>query len=536
MGLLESSLFDSVKASGADKATWSSLVAGNRQLQIGSETGWKWQPSDIETITSNVDHLALLTFVFPDSAAANSLQAAPLADSVPLPQNLSVSVLPTTSNPLASLSQDSALAFSVPYNQAPEFLAKSQELPNSAATIPTDANARQGLEAEPTKEKKMWIMKAAKGDETKRGLRKWASNAWTEFLDLLKNAESLDIIIMVLGYISMHLTFVSLFVSMRRMGSNFWLFATSLFSSVFAFLFGLIVTTRMGVPMNMVLLSEGLPFLVVTIGFEKAIVLTKAVLSASLNTQRPHPEVGEKKYGVSPTSIQYAVQVAISEKGFEIVRDYAIEICILVAGAASGVQGGLQQFCFLAAWILFFDCVLLFTFYTAILSVKLEINRIKRHVALRQALEDDGVNPRVAENVAQSDDWPKTDGAQVSDANIFGQKVKGSSIPKFKGLMVSGFIIINILNLCTIPFRGGNSSVQFSGANIFSGSSFSSVLTPPPMDPFKVASSGLDSIAEVAKSHDKPTVVTVLPPIKYELEYPSIHYAEPAPKHRKTCC
>lgn len=533
MGLLESSLFDSVKASGADKATWSSLVAGNRQLQIGPETAWKWQASDVETVPSNVDHLALLTFVFPDSAAANSLQAAPLADSVPLPQNLSVTSLPSTSNPLASLSQDSALAFAVPYNQAPEFLAKSQELPNSAATVPTDPNARQGLEAEPIQEKKMWIMKAAKGDETRRGLRRWASNAWTEFLDLLKNAETLDIIIMVLGYISMHLTFVSLFVSMRRMGSNFWLFATTLFSSVFAFLFGLIVTTKMGVPMNMVLLSEGLPFLVVTIGFEKAIVLTKAVLSASLNTQRPHHEVGEKKYGVSPTSIQYAVQVAISEKGFEIVRDYAIEICILIAGAASGVQGGLQQFCFLAAWILFFDCVLLFTFYTAILSIKLEINRIKRHVALRQALEDDGINPRVAEKVAQSDDWPKADGSQTSEANIFGRKVKGSSIPKFKGLMVSGFIIINILNLCTIPFRGGNSSVQLPGAAMFSGSSFSSVLTPPPMDPFKVASNGLDSIAEMAKAHDKSTIVSVLTPIKYELEYPSIHYAEPATKHRK---
>lgn len=530
MGLLESSLFDSVVASGADKATWSSLVAGNRQLQISSETGWKWQASAVETVPSNVDHLALLTFVFPDSAAVNPAQAGPL---VPLPMNISVNPLPETSNPLSSISQDKALAFAVPYNQAPEFLAKSQELPTSVAPIPTDPNARQGLEAEPVEEKKMWIMRAARGDETKGGLRKWVSNAWTEFLDLLKNAETLDIIIMVLGYISMHLTFVSLFVSMRRMGSNSWLFATTLFSSVFAFLFGLIVTTKMGVPMNMVLLSEGLPFLVVTIGFEKAIVLTKAVLSASLNTQRPHAEVGEKKYGVSPTSIQYAVQVAISEKGFEIVRDYAIEICILAAGAASGVQGGLQQFCFLAAWILFFDCVLLFTFYTAILSIKLEINRIKRHVALRQALEDDGVNPRVAENVAESDDWPKADSAQHSEANIFGRKVKGSSIPKFKGLMVSGFIIINILNLCTIPFRGGNSGIQIPSANMFSGSSFSSVLTPPPMDPFKVASSGLDTIAELAKEHDKATIVTVLTPIKYELEYPSIHYAEPAPKHRK---
>jgi hydroxymethylglutaryl-CoA reductase (NADPH) len=421
IGLLESSLFDSVKSHGG-KADWSSLLEGSRQLRVGSETGWKWQASDTEApVPVNADHLALLTFVFPDSLAANSPQNAPLAETVPLPQNLSVSALPSTSNPLAPISQDSALAFEVPYSQAPEFLARSQELPN-ASPLPTDESSRHGFDAEILKEQKMWIMKAAKADATRGSVRHWAANAWTEFVDLIKNAETLDIIIMVLGYISMHLTFVSLFVSMRRMGSNFWLFATTLFSSVFAFLFGLIVTTKLGVPMNMVLLSEGLPFLVVTIGFEKAIVLTKAVLSAALDTRRPGPDSPKSgkvdKYGISSTSIQHAVQVAINEKGYEIVRDYAIEICILVAGAASGVQGGLQQFCFLAAWILFFDCVLLFTFYTAILSIKLEINRIKRHVALRQALEDDGVNTRVAEQVAQSDDWPKAekDGSQTKTA------------------------------------------------------------------------------------------------------------------------
>ena len=538
IGLLDSSLFDSVKSNTTGKADWGSLIEGSRQLRVGAETGWKWQASDPETpVPQDVDHIALLTFVFPDSLAANSPQTAPLAETVPIPQNLSVTALPPTSNPLAPISQDSALAFSVPYIQAPEFLARAQELPN-AANIPADENARNGYEAEPMQEQKKWIMKAARADDIKGSVRHWAANAWTEFVDLLKNAETLDIIIMVLGYISMHLTFVSLFVSMRRMGSNFWLFATTLFSSVFAFLFGLIVTTKMGVPMNMVLLSEGLPFLVVTIGFEKAIVLTKAVLSAALDTRRPPPKdspklgPSEKKYGVSSTSIQYAVQVAINEKGYDIVRDYAIEICILIAGAASGVQGGLQQFCFLAAWILFFDCILLFTFYTAILSIKLEINRIKRHVALRQALEDDGVNRRVAENVAQSDEWPKADKTGNKETNIFGRKVRDSSIPKFKVLMVSGFIIINILNLCTIPFRGGKSNAEPPTVTGLSGHGLSSVMTPPPMDPFKVASNGLDSIFEMAKSHNRSTAVTILTPIKYELEYPSVHYASPT-KNRK---
>ncbi|KAI9870128.1 MAG: 3-hydroxy-3-methylglutaryl-coenzyme A (HMG-CoA) reductase isozyme, partial [Pleopsidium flavum] len=281
----------------------------------------------------------------------------------------------------------------------------------------------------------------------------------------------------------------------------------------------------------MVLLSEGLPFLVVTIGFEKPIILTKAVLSASLNSRRQQsqPLTGNPRDN-SPMTIQKAVQVAVKEKGFEIVKDYCIEIAILTAGAASGVQGGLRQFCFLAAWILVFDCLILFTFYTAILSIKLEINRIKRHVTLRKALEEDGVSRRVAENVASSDEWPKFDmdggttgtGSLSTETALFGKKVGDSSVPKFKVLMVSGFIIINVLNLCTLPFRTGDRNTALSKV-----SGLSNVMTPLPMDPFKVADNGLEIILASAKDRRTTTIVTVLPPIKYELGYPSAHSAAP---------
>ena len=327
---------------------------------------------------------------------------------------------------------------------------------------------------------------------------------------------------MTLGYLSMHLTFISLFLSMKRLGSNFWLATSVLLSSVFAFLFGLLVTTKLGVPINMVLLSEGLPFLVVTIGFEKSIILTKAVLSASYDTKRKNQANGHiTRSGTahpaqtSSSSIEDAILSAVRENGFEIVRDYAIEIAILVAGAASGVQGGLRQFCFLAAWILAFDCALLFTFYTTILCIKLEINRIKRHVALRKALEEDGINRRVAENVASRNDAPESG----SGFNIFGQKIKPSSVPKFKIWMVTGFVIINVFNLCSIPFRDTRGMKTPSTA-------MANVLAPTPIDPFKVAENGLDAIYVSAKSRHIETLVTVLPPIKYELEYPSVHYSE----------
>ena len=346
---------------------------------------------------------------------------------------------------------------------------------------------------------------------------------------MTKHAETLDIIIMTLGYLSMHLTFISLFLSMKRLGSNFWLATSVLLSSVFAFLFGLLITTRLGVPVNMVLLSEGLPFLVVTIGFEKSIVLTKAVLSASYDSKRKtlangnvngHLRGGPNVLSSSSSSsIQDAILSAVSENGYEIVRDYTIEIAILVAGAASGVQGGLRQFCFLAAWILFFDCALLFTFYTTILCIKLEINRIRRHIELRKALEDDGINRRIAENVASSNDWPANASESGSGFNIFGQKIKASSVPRFKLWMVTGFVIINVFNLCTIPFRNTRGMKTPSTA-------MANVLTPAPIDPFKVAENGLDAIYVTAKGEKVETYVTVLPPIKYELEYPSIHYSE----------
>ncbi|KAI9789453.1 MAG: 3-hydroxy-3-methylglutaryl-coenzyme A (HMG-CoA) reductase isozyme [Piccolia ochrophora] len=545
VGLLEGSIFDQLSAldKAPVRADWGSLIQGSRTLRLDGGVGWKWQTEENGvSIEDRQDdqHLALVTLVFVDSLTPDT-KIVPQGPEIIDSQNVSTaSSLPSTSNRLTAISQDSTLTYSIPYHDAEQFLQNIQEIEvaqTSSPPVSRDENASDQTSIE----EKRWIMKAAKGDgHDKRGmLQRWAGGAWNGFVDLLKNAETLDIVIMILGYLSMHLTFVSLFLSMRRMGSNFWLATTVLFSSVFAFLFGLIITSKSGVPLNLVLLSEGLPFLVVTIGFEKPIILTKAVLSASLSRRQRASSPVSLKNGAhsngddtAPVTIQYAVQAAVEEKGFEIVRDYCIEIVILVAGAASGVQGGLRQFCFLAAWILVFDCILLFTFYTAILSIKLEINRIRRHVALRKALEEDGVSRRVAENVAQRNEWPKAsqDASRLSTAPttqetpIFGRKIREGNVPTFKVLMVSGFILINVFNLCTIPFRSGH---RLTSAPAVSG--LSSVVTQPPMDPFTVAGNGLDFIFNDAKDTNARTIVTVLAPIKYEFELPSVHYASMEP-------
>ncbi|KAF2492307.1 hypothetical protein BU16DRAFT_584414 [Lophium mytilinum] len=520
IGVLDQGLFDRSPAisSTSGKVDFNTLMVGSKRLRVGEDTDWQWQveeTSSTSKLEKTTRELALLTLVFPDLPAFNSAHTAPLGQSV-IPDNSSAKLLPSSSSSFSNISPDTSLAFSIALSEAPQFLAAMQEIPPAEASAESDDS-----DHEATVEAKKWIMKAARSSSGSGGLRNWTRDSWTSFVDLLKNAETLDIVIMVMGYLSMHLTFVSLFLSMRRLGSNFWLATTVLFQSAFAFLFALLVTLGLGVPINMVLLSEGLPFLVVTIGFEKPIILTKAVLSASIDARRSQNKEGGNN---EPITIQNAVQAAVKEHGFEIVRDYCIEILILVAGSLSGVQGGLRQFCFLAAWILLFDGVLLFTFFTSILSIKLEINRIKRHVNLRRALEDDGVNRSVAESVAASNDWPRNESGSVNQSGehtVFGRRVRDNSIPKFKVLMVTGFIIVNVLNVCTLPFRA---SRHPAAAKM---SRFSSVVAPPPMDPFKVAGSGLDSIFISAQASGVSTSVTVVAPIKYELEFPSVHYAFP---------
>ncbi|KAJ5327543.1 Hydroxymethylglutaryl-CoA reductase class I/II substrate-binding [Penicillium brevicompactum] len=515
VGLLEGSLLDTSRDSQsvAGQVDTDALLQGSRNLRLGESTSWKWQAEDIwtdsETEKPAAQHLALATLIFPDSTS-NSVSTAPAADDVPVPANVSAKSVPYTPNLFSQFTSDSSLAYTVPFEQVSELLKAVQEIPNSSPE-------------EEEEESKMWIMRAARGPAygSRRAVKLWFADAWNSFVDLIKHAETIDIVIMALGYLSMHLSFVSLFFSMRRLGSNFWLAATVLLSGAFAFLFGLHVTTKLGVPINLLLLSEGLPFLVVTIGFEKPIMLTRAVLKASVDGRRPGPGAAPRPLASSaPRSIQDSITAAIKDQGFEIVQHYCIEIGLLALGAASGVQGGLQQFCFLAALILFFDCVLLFTFYTTILCIKLEITRIKRHVALRKALEEDGINRSVAENVASSNDWPSAgSGSNEADTSIFGRKIKSSNVRRFKILMVGGLILINVVNMSAIPFRNtGNSGLL---------SRFSSVLAPTPIDPFKVAENGLDAVYVAAKSQKQETVVTILSPIKYKLEYPSVHYAAP---------
>lgn len=106
--------------------------------------------------------------------------------------------------------------------------------------------------------------------------------------------------------------------------------------------------------------SEAIPFLVVTIGFERPYKLTKRVFEFSKETPLTRQDVRE-------TIIRAVDTVALP-----IARDVVIEISVLALGAKSAIAG-LREFCFLSAILLAYDVVLLFTWYTSVLTLKLEV-------------------------------------------------------------------------------------------------------------------------------------------------------------------
>lgn len=129
------------------------------------------------------------------------------------------------------------------------------------------------------------------------------------------------------------------------------------------------VASYLRIPLDPVSLIEALPFLVCTVGFEKPLRLARAVFS------HPHlvqPAIQEGRLRGQMKPARDLIVEALDKVGNIIVRDYVLEIAVLLIGAYSKV-GGLKEFCALAALLLTVDCAATATFYVAILSVMIEV-------------------------------------------------------------------------------------------------------------------------------------------------------------------
>jgi len=282
------------------------------------------------------------------------------------------------------------------------------------------------------------------------------------FWHLAKKADSLDILLILLGYILMHATFIRLFLSSRSLGSNFWLTTAILSTSITAFVLSLPIAMYLRIPLDPVALVEALPFLVCTVGFEKPLRLARAVFT------HPHitrPAIKEGRWRGQMKPAGSVVLEALDQVGNGILRDYVLEIAVLLVGANSHV-GGLREFCALAVLALALDCLMVCTFYTAVLAVMIEVRRIKLARAVSRSDKDAAsgakpsniVRPRIKADIEQN--LNVTLRHRIS-ATVLG--VKGSilrqdgvreskddnPVTRLKLLLIASFLTLHILNLCT---------------------------------------------------------------------------------------
>ncbi|CAL1192144.1 unnamed protein product [Candida parapsilosis] len=200
----------------------------------------------------------------------------------------------------------------------------------------------------------------------------------------IKKADRFDVVLIFVAYLAMWYTLIKVFYDMRQIGSKFWLAFSTLVSSTFAFLFALVVSNKvLQTKVSFLSLSEGVPFLVAIIGFKHKVSIAGLISKSST---------------VSPDDVPDIVSQAVSSHTLSMFRDHLVVIGAMLACAAYGNHlTGLRNFCILASLILTFDLVLVYTFFSAILGLKIEINRARRTDDLKDALEEDGVSSLVAE-------------------------------------------------------------------------------------------------------------------------------------------
>lgn len=192
--------------------------------------------------------------------------------------------------------------------------------------------------------------------------------------DLIEDAERIDIFVVIGAYLLMMFTFVFLFANMRNIGSKCSLGITTMLCGTLALASSLVVVSIMGTQISLLQLSEGIPFLVITVGFDKPYILARAILSAHELSVDPSRQT--RSESTIPLSVRRKVLLGIDAAGPTLLKHYIVEIMIVVSGAITGIPA-LSQFCTVAAWILLFDCLYMFTVFVATLTLKMELKRIR---------------------------------------------------------------------------------------------------------------------------------------------------------------
>ncbi|KAF9540282.1 3-hydroxy-3-methylglutaryl-coenzyme A (HMG-CoA) reductase isozyme [Mortierella hygrophila] len=315
---------------------------------------------------------------------------------------------------------------------------------------------------------------------------------------LVQIASTIDVFVILTAYFIMFCSFGLLFHNMRKLGSRFTLGVSVLVGGGFAFMGAVITVHNLGVYVNPIQLSEAIPFFIITVGYERAYTLSKAVLRPTLATAERVPE-----------SIQKHVVTALESVGPILIRNCAVEIAVLLCGFLSGIPG-LKEFCLLAAFMLFYDLVILFTFYTAILTLKLELRRIREsskspvhfsELTLKALLGNTGSDDNKQDNNNNGDNLKKSNG---SVSSLSTTKAETRLVAQLKLALIVGFVAMHLFNVCTTLTSPSTVDIPTGSSVDVTGPSIAPVLET------------LLAIHRTSTLKDMPMIVEVAPALSFQ--------------------
>ncbi|KAJ2741426.1 3-hydroxy-3-methylglutaryl-coenzyme A (HMG-CoA) reductase isozyme [Coemansia sp. BCRC 34301] len=268
-------------------------------------------------------------------------------------------------------------------------------------------------------------------------------------------------------------TFINTFTTMRRYGSQLTLALSVIFSGFCAFVFSIMAMHVLGYSINAVLLTEALPFLIICVGFDKSLTLTRSVLLAAYTdrSQRTAPSLAAASGGeqakrgatVTPAQIQAQIARGVDKCAAGLARDYLFEIGVLMIGVCSGVAQ-LHEVCLISSFILMFDGIFMFTLYSAVLTLKLDLIRVRsqRKLVSSQHGEDDDATLGGSVAAATPALYKKIALKALSDDEARGEN---RTIRVLKTLVLGGFILVSGIE------SSGYVSGAFSLKSLFTSSS-----------------------------------------------------------------
>lgn len=279
----------------------------------------------------------------------------------------------------------------------------------------------------------------------KKSLYELANNFINLVSTNFENTDSLNFLIILMAYFTMGYTLFNLYNDMKSTGSKFWLSFATLINSTCAFFIALFVSQYLfQKQVSILTLLQGIPFIVIILGFRHQIKFASLVLFKS-NLNSNNLSSYEKNTALNNLNQHHQedddiVYEAMLEYGGRLVQDTLLcLVALLGCSIYTHNLKTLSNFCLLSSLIVFFEFLLTITFFSAILSLKLEINSIYKSTIIKQTLEEDGMTPQVADIVSHTtntDTNSKVHNFFKSETTIIVGKIS----------LIILFIVVNLIN------------------------------------------------------------------------------------------